>query len=119
MESSYLLQLIKCLLKTDSNDDNECEKNDNYDYGDTSNDVDRQIISRRNIQLESICIELLQQMELIIPIYVGDTNISRNGNNNNNSNRQYLIPSLLATRCFQSCRPHSYLQPAVIRYKVN
>ncbi|CAH8574566.1 unnamed protein product [Heterobilharzia americana] len=64
-----------------------------------------------DVSFKSICIPLLKHLDLIVSIR------DDSYDDNHFNYGQFLIPSLLAARCFQPNLLHSYLQPAVIRYQ--
>ncbi|CAH8534152.1 unnamed protein product [Schistosoma turkestanicum] len=121
INSSYLIDLMKCFIKRTSST---TTNHNNHDH----------IYSTYNntIPLEDIFMRLFQQFDLIVSIMsnrdddgvVDDVHRYEESLHFRNKNRRLtkqliLLPSLLAARCFQPKRLHSYFKPAVIRYKSN
>lgn len=74
-----------------------------------------------DVPLEEIFLGLFKQFGLIVSIISNDDLKCQKVDNlkmRKTRKQLLLLPSLLAARCFQPGRLHSYLQPAVIRYEV-
>ncbi|CAH8571502.1 unnamed protein product [Schistosoma mattheei] len=108
INSSYLTDLINYFMRTMKT------INDNTSHVHMTNIHD--------VPLEEIFLGLFKQFGLIVSIISNDDlKCQKVDNLRMRKTRKHLLllPSLLAARCFQPGRLHSYLQPAVIRYEEN
>ncbi|XP_018645712.1 protein kinase [Schistosoma mansoni] len=107
IDSSYLTDLIKYFMGTRKT------VNDNTSHIHMNN--------LHDIPLEEIFLGLFKQFGLMVSIITND-DLKRQKSDSSKMRKHkkqlLLLPSLLAARCFQPGRLHSYLQPAVIRYEV-
>uniref|UniRef100_A0A5K4FBD9 Protein kinase domain-containing protein n=1 Tax=Schistosoma mansoni TaxID=6183 RepID=A0A5K4FBD9_SCHMA len=108
IDSSYLTDLIKYFMGTRKT------VNDNTSHIHMNN--------LHDIPLEEIFLGLFKQFGLMVSIITND-DLKRQKSDSSKMRKHkkqlLLLPSLLAARCFQPGRLHSYLQPAVIRYEEN